>query len=147
MPTLFLVLGIFSYLYSPLLDHWLGNEVYARPHTHVHVSKDTISQFSLHHEPDLSGNSVEQEQHEHEEGVLCLLDIEALLALLLAFNIAIQAQLVQQLPLVFELVPFYFPVSIIYLSSLDPLQQSKHKSRSNMFRLQPLLVRGLSGFV
>jgi hypothetical protein len=90
---------------------------------------------------------VDQDKHEQEEGVLCFLDIDALLALLLAFNIALQAPLVQQLPLVFELVPFYFPVSIIYLSSLDPLQQSKHKSRSNMFRLQPLLVRGLSGFV
>jgi hypothetical protein len=114
------VLGIFLYLYSPLLDHWLGNEVYARPHTHVHVSKEIVSQFSPYHETDSSGYSLDQAQHEHEEGVLCFLDIDALLALLLVFNIAPQAQLVQHLPLVFELAPFYFRVSIIYLSSLDP---------------------------
>ena len=117
---LFLVLGIFLYLYSPLLDHWLGNEVHVRPHTHVHVSNDILSQLSPHHDTDSSGYSVEKDQHEHEEGVICFLDIDALSALLLAFNITLQAQPVQHLPLVFELVSFYFRVSIVYLPSLDP---------------------------
>ena len=107
---LLLVMGIFLYLYSPFLDHWSGNEFYARPHTHVHVSENIISQKY----------AVDHDQHEHEDGVLCFLDIDALLALLLAFDIAPQAQLVQHLPLVFELVPFYFPVSIIHLALLDP---------------------------
>ena len=115
-----LVLGVFLYLYSPLLDHWLGNEVYARPHTHVHISEDITSQYSLHHEPDSAGYTAAQDQHEHEEGFLCFLDIDAVLALLLAFNMVAQAQLVQHSPLVSELVPFYLPVSILHLSSLDP---------------------------
>ena len=117
---LLLVAGIFLYLYSPLLDHWLGNEAYARPHTHVHISDDVISQISLDQEHDLSGFLIDQTQQEHEEGVLCFLNIDAPLALLLAFHMAPQVQLVQHLPLVFELVPFYFPVSIIHISSLDP---------------------------
>lgn len=108
------------YLYGPLLDHWLGSEVYTRPHTHVHVSKDIISQSPLHHEPDSSVYSVDKNHHEHEEGILCFLDIDALLALLLVFNIAPQAQLVQQTPLVFEMIHVYHQVSIIHLTSLDP---------------------------
>lgn len=118
---LFLVLQVFLYLYSPLLDHWLGNETHARLHTHVHVSNNITPQFSLHHKPHSSENMVEQEHHEHhEEGVLCLLDIDVLLALLLAFDIVPQAQLGHHQPLAFELVPYYFRVSIVYLASLDP---------------------------
>ena len=117
---LFLVAGIFLYLYSPVLDHWLGNEAYPRPHTHVHISGGSISQLSLDQEPDLSGFSVDQTRQEHEEGVLCFLNIDAPLTLLLAFDMVPPVQLVQHLPLVFELVPFYFPVSIIHLSALDP---------------------------
>ena len=117
---LLLVLGMFIYLYSPLLDHWLGFEIYARPHTHLHVSKDIIRQISFGHETDLSGLVIDQEQHEHEEGVLCFLDIDALLAILLAFNIASHTQLVQHLPLISKLVPVCNDVSIIYLPSLDP---------------------------
>ena len=109
------------YLYSPFLDHWLGNEAYARAHNHVHISKDLVSQISPHHdhrETDSSVYSVDQDQH--EESVLCLLDIDALLALLLAFDIAPCAEPVQHPHLAFGLAPYYRSVSIIHLASLDP---------------------------
>ncbi|UCC53319.1 MAG: hypothetical protein JSV68_04990 [Anaerolineaceae bacterium] len=109
------------YLYSPFLDHWLGNEAYSRPHNHVHISEDLISQFSPHHDhrdTDSSVNSVDQDQH--EEGILCLLDIDALLALLLASDIAPSAEPVQHPPLALELAPDSRSVSSIHLASLDP---------------------------
>lgn len=115
---LLLVAGVFLYLYSPFLDHWLGNEAYARPHTHTHFSETVISQISHHSETDSSRYSAHQDQH--KEGVLCFLDIDALLGLLLDFNVVPHAQHLQHLPLVFELVPFYLHVSTIYLSLLDP---------------------------
>ena len=114
---LLLVMGIFLYLYSPLLEHLLGSEASARLHTHIHVSEDVISHLFPHDELDLSDDAANQDPHEHEEGVLCLLDNNTVL---LAFSMIPQAQIAHRLPLVSELVPFYFPVSIIYLSSLDP---------------------------
>ncbi len=114
----FLVLGLFLYLYSPLLDHWLGNETYARPHNHAFVSNDIVSQFTPHHDTDSLGNSVDQDRH--AEGFLCSLDIDAHLALLLAFIVVPHSQLVQHFSLFFEFSSVYFPVSIIYLASLDP---------------------------
>ncbi len=99
-----MVMGVFLYLYSPFLDHWLGNEVYARPHTHTHFSEDA-----------------DQDQHDqHEEGFLCFLDIDMLLALLLAFNIEPSPNLGQHLHLIFKLAHFYFQVSLIELASPDP---------------------------
>ncbi len=115
---LVLVAGVFLYLYSPFLDHWLGNEVHVRPHTHAHVSEDIFSLFSPHQETDSFGYFVDQDHH--EEGLLCLFDIDALLALLLAFDILPNAQLEPQSKLVFKLSPFYIHVSIIYLALLDP---------------------------
>ena len=115
---LFLVAGLFLYLYSPLLDHWLGNESYARPHNHTHVSNEVTSQFAPHHDNDSLDHAIDQAHH--EEGFLCSLDFDAHLALLLAFNVAPQASLVQHFSLFFELAPTYVPVSIIHLASLDP---------------------------
>lgn len=115
---LLLVMGVFLYLYSPFLDHWLGNEAYARPHSHARVSEEILSQISPHHEIDSSKYAVDQDQH--EEGVFCFLNIDALLALLLAFIIVSNAQLGQHPPLVFKLAHSVNQVSIIHLASLDP---------------------------
>lgn len=115
---LLLVFGVLLYLYSPFLDHWFGNEIHARPHTHAHVSRDRNPQFSPHHETDSLRHSVDQDSH--EEGLFCLFDIDALLALLLAFDIVPNAQLERQPTIVFKLSPIYLHVSIIYLASLDP---------------------------
>jgi hypothetical protein len=114
-------MGIFMYLYSPFLDHWFGNEAYSRPHNHVHVSTDFVSQISPHLDHRETGSSVESvDQDQHEEGILCLLDIDALLALLLAFDIAPCAEPVQHAPLALAFTPAYRSVSIIHLASLDP---------------------------
>ena len=115
---LLLVMGVFLYLYSPFLDHWLGNEAYGRPHNHTYISEDTISQLSYPHETDLSAEYL-VDLNQHEEGVLCSLDIDVILSLLLAFNMAPGMQRVQHHPQIFELVPYYFPVSIIYLATVD----------------------------
>lgn len=115
---LFLVVGVFLYLYSPFLDHWLGNGFYVRPHTHAHISEEMMSQVSLHGETDSFG--VAGEHEEEEENVLCSLDIQALLSLLLPFNMVSQTQLARDSSLVMKAVSFYWEVSIIYLSSLDP---------------------------
>lgn len=116
---LLLVMGVFLYLYSPFLDHWLGNETYARPHTHAHVFEDIVLQISPQHVTDSLGIHIDHD-HQHEEGFLCFLDIDALLTLLLAFFIVPNAQFAQHPPLVFEIVYFYCQVSIIDLASLDP---------------------------
>lgn len=115
---LLLVVVVFLYLYSPFLDHWLGNEAYARPHTHTHFSGSIPSQSSHHSETDSLGYSVDGDQH--EEGILCFLNIDALLALLIAFSIVQDVQLGQHLPLVLGLFSFYFCVSIIHFCLLDP---------------------------
>jgi len=109
---LVLVVGVFLYLYSPFLDHWLGNESYARPHNHVHIS---------HISPPREMDSLEQvvDSDQHEEAVLCSLDIDMILALLLAFNMELGIQIVQHQPLVSELFPHYFPVSTVYLATID----------------------------
>ena len=112
---LVLVMGIFLYLYSPFLDHLLGNEVYARPHTHIHLS---LSESSSHSEFGLVGGAHEQEHH--DEGVLCFLDIDALLALMLALSTVAGIYLLQHLPLGSKVPPFYILVSIIYLALIDP---------------------------
>ena len=115
---LLLVAGIFLYLYSPLLDHWLGNGAHSRPHTHTHVARNVILEATHFHE----STSVEKlsEHGEHEEGVLCMLDIDALLALVLTFTSAPPIPLEPQQPLIIGSAPSYLGVSIIYLSSLDP---------------------------
>ncbi len=115
---LVLVLGVFSYLYSPFLDHFFDHEVYARPHNHIHFPIEILAQNSIHYEP---GSIMHHDGHEHhEEGFLCFLDIDALLALLLAFNITPDDQFVCHHPLVFGFDLVYFHISILHLSPLNP---------------------------
>jgi hypothetical protein len=101
-------MGIVLYVYSPLLDHWLGHAHYARPHIHIHLSDNVVT--------------VETEGHfaengDHEEDVLCVLDIEALFFVVLNVYVAL---IVQNVPLIFDLFPYSLQGSPIYLSSLDP---------------------------
>lgn len=111
---LILAVGMFVYLYSPLLDHWAGHETYARPHTHIHV-ENIFAQY-----PVVETNVHVSEHGEHEEGVLCLLDINALFSVIFYFNAGESICTIQNSQLVFDLLPPYQQVSAIYLSSLDP---------------------------
>jgi hypothetical protein len=112
------VAGIFLYLYSPLLDHWLGNGTHSRPHSHTQVASRIVLEgaHSLEH----TSVATTGEHGEHEEEVLCLLDIDALLALVLTVTGASPVSLEPQQPLVFGAFASYLDVSVIYLSSLDP---------------------------
>ena len=115
---LFLVVGIVFYLFTPLLEHWLGYENYARPHTHIHfVDEASSTIFGL--------SQFEHEEHfteaeEHEAGFLCLLNINALFYVALNFNAPLTACTIQNSTLIFDLSLTYLQVSTIYLSSLDP---------------------------
>jgi hypothetical protein len=113
-----LVAGVLVYLYSPLLDHLLDKDIYSRPHTHIYVAGNILPQLSQFRESDsLIDNS---DQDEHDNGVICLLNIDTLLSLLLSIFIVPQTLLAPQDPLVVNLVTTYLDVSLIYLSSLDP---------------------------
>lgn len=113
----FLVLGVFLYLYSPYLDHWLGTEVHTRPHTHAAVSTDLRSEGRA---LDTASASDHAHDHEYEESVLCFLDIDALLSLLLILDVFGYAQMQPHSPLVFELEPDYLLASTIYLAVSSP---------------------------
>ena len=115
---LLLVVGVFAYLYSPLLDHLRDNSVYSRPHIHIHVAGNNLQQLAQFRESD---TVVDHSDHgEKDESVICLLNIDALLSLLLSIFIVPDTLLASQDSLVTSLVATYRDVSIIYLSSLDP---------------------------
>jgi hypothetical protein len=102
------MIGIVLYVYSPLLDHWLGHKYYARPHTHIHLPENIVT---LETEGHFSEND------DHEEDVVCVLDIEALFFIVL---IVYAPLIIQNAPLIFDLFPYYLQSSTISLSSLDP---------------------------
>jgi hypothetical protein len=114
---LMMVATIFLYLYSPLLDHWLGLEAYARPHTHIDVATSILTENSDPHQ-----SHSENHSNGHQEGVLCLLDINALLSL--ALDITTDPNwfldFVRNTSLVFDLHTPYSLVPSIHLTSLDP---------------------------
>lgn len=115
---LLLVVGVFAYLYSPLVDHLLESPVYARTHTHVHFPGDNLLQPASFRESD---GFVDHSGHdEQDESVICLLDIDALLSLLLSIFIVPDTLLASQDSLVTGLAASYLDVSIVYLSSADP---------------------------
>jgi len=105
------------YLYSPLLDHLLDRGVYSRPHTHVHVAGNITVQLS-HYFP-ASDFGIDNSRHD-EQGVTCLLNIDALLFLLLSIFLAPQTSLAPQHSPGVTFVTTCLDVSLIYLSSLDP---------------------------
>lgn len=109
---LLLVVGIFVYLYSPLLDHWSGT-VHTRPHTHIQIAESAAAKIGHQHEND-------DEADLHEEGVLCLLDFTTQLSVLLQLELLPVEQFMYQISLVFDVVPSYILLSSIHLSSLDP---------------------------
>jgi len=57
---------------------------------------------------------------EHEESVLCLLDVNALFYAALNFNVPLITSAIQNSTLIFDLSSLYLQISTIYLSSLDP---------------------------
>ena len=70
---LLLVVGTFAYMFSPLLDHWLGNDAQVRAHNHTPISLsvagfDDPAPFDQH---DPHHNSDEH----HIEGFICTLDL------------------------------------------------------------------------
>ncbi len=111
---LLLVIGVFLYVYTPILDHQLGSEYYVRPHTHISIFTHTSTLHLEDTENLFLGNG---EHSDHEENVLCLLDIKTLVYV--PFNISV-ALIVQYIPLIFDLLPYYMQGSTIYLPSLDP---------------------------
>lgn len=115
---LILVAGVLVYLYSPLLDHLLDKDVYARPHTHIHVAGGVPQQLQSHEGESAASGHLDHEAH--EEGVLCMLNIDALLSLWLSMLIVADTLPAPQEPLAASLAATCLDVSLIYLSSLDP---------------------------
>lgn len=115
---LFLAASLFLYLYSPLLDHWLGNTHYGRPHTHITISSITLVGDTAHDQAELN----ESEHEAHEESVLCLLDMNSLLSV--SPDIDLQWScfwgFAKSSPLVFNVDAGYDVAGSIFLSSLDP---------------------------
>jgi hypothetical protein len=113
---LLLAAGILFYLYSPLLDHWLGHGAHSRPHNHVHLTHSFTLEEAHLHEAEPAGR---HDAAGEEEGVLCYLDLDLLLALVFLFD-APHAPLAQQDSLVFASSPASAGVSLVYLTALDP---------------------------
>lgn len=116
---LLLVAAVLVYLFSPLLDHWLGNDAFARPHTHIYLSENHLPSQFRHAEDTADGHAINDE---HAEFILCLLDINAFLAIAL-INTGLANSLVEKNILVFGLPLPYLPTETISLSSLDPPPQ------------------------
>jgi hypothetical protein len=114
---LLLVAGIFVYLYSPLLDHWLG-AVQTRPHTHYYITGNSVVEIFHLHDDAVTEN--DDDVVGYEQGVLCLLDLATQLAILLHLDGFLVEQIVHSPSLVFAAVPAYLWFSPVYLSSLDP---------------------------
>ena len=110
------------YLFSPLLDHWLGSENYGRPHTHVHLSESASTILLNTFGPETEDHFAED--NEHEDSYLCLLDINALFYVALNVNNMGSVFAVQNSPLIFDLSALYLQVSGIYLSAVDPPPRS-----------------------
>ena len=113
---LLLAAGILFYLYSPLLDHWLGHGAHSRPHYHVHLAHSLTADTAHLHGAGPAGH---HDAAGEEEGVLCYLDLDLLLALVFLFD-APQAPLAQQDSLVFASSPASAGVSLVFLTALDP---------------------------
>ena len=111
-----LIASIPVYLFSPLLDHWLGNESYARPHTHIHVSENGFAAQLHHFEAAADGHD---EHAEHEELFFCVLDLNAFFAIAL-INTGLTNCLVQKNILTSGLPLPYLQIETIFLSFLDP---------------------------
>ena len=60
------------------------------------------------------------EDEEHEAGLICLLNLNALFYVAFNFNAPLTTCSIQTASLIFDLSPIYLQVSTIYLSSLDP---------------------------
>ena len=108
-------MGIVLYVYSPMLDHWLGHGYYARPHTHIYLPKTISTEFSTQYH--VETEDYHSENSEDEDYILCLLDINALFYVALDVNVVL---IVQNVPLIFDLFPYLVTGSTVYLPSLDP---------------------------
>lgn len=113
-----LAAGVLLYLYSPFLDHLLDRDVYLRPHTHVHVAESIIPRLAM---PGSSEDSASASDHnEHDNSVLCILNIDAILSLLLTFSGPDYLLAGPQSLLSGSLVPVCLDVSLVYLLTLNP---------------------------
>lgn len=115
---LLLAAGVLAYVYSPLLDHVMDKGVYSRPHTHLHFAGE-LSQRPSHFREDHPATD-HDEHDDADESVICLLNIDALLSLLLSIFILPDTPAAPQEPLVGNLDANCLDVSLVYLSSLDP---------------------------
>ncbi len=70
---LFILLAIFVYLYSPLLNHASGQHIHSRPHTHIPVN------FSLHQHSAHDGHF--HADSELADDYICALEFDGLLLL------------------------------------------------------------------
>ena len=112
---LLLVIGIVLYVYSPMLDHWLGHDYYARPHTHIDLPGNLSTGIFAQNQIEIDDHH--PEHSEPEDYVLCLLDINTLLYAPLDDNVVL---IVQNVPLIFDIFPYLVTGSTVYLPSLDP---------------------------
>jgi hypothetical protein len=112
---LFLIASLFLYFYSPLLDHWTGNSHYGRPHTHIPIKPNLL----LKPAPESGSNGLDDD--EHEENVLCILDINALLSVVLSnVNPAWLLDFATNASLVLDFHEVFVSAAPIFLSSSDP---------------------------
>lgn len=119
---IFFVANLFLYLYSPFLDHWLGNAHYGRPHTHISLHTQALAATTDHNEPATTEHQNYDE--DHEEGVLCLLDVDAL-SIILDFNVQPDCLVgfAPQPSLIFDFQAAALTANPVFLSSLDPPPQ------------------------
>lgn len=96
-----LIVGVLVYLFSPLLDHWLGHGGSARPHNHLIVAEISLLEFAQPGHEQLM-HSVADDNH--DEGVLCLLDFNLLFAAILLVTIALGQLALPRFPLSFALL-------------------------------------------
>lgn len=106
-----LVLPVFLYLYAPLIDHAHGYTNVSRPHTHIHVTTSAqahLDEFAIH--------GIES----HEDAVLCLLDIDAVIGVISFIVDDLVVRLFYQPRFISTFIMSTLPVSTVYFSALDP---------------------------
>lgn len=116
---LLLVIGSITYLFSPLLDHWLGHGGSVRPHNHVPISHEIVG-HSPEHAAFFTGFQLASHDHEHDEGFLCLLDFDLLFVAVLLVGAAWAGGLIPRTPLASGVSPKSSHAFTLFLPCLVP---------------------------
>lgn len=108
---LFLIAQVFLYLYMPLIDHANGQESVSRPHVHIHFDSPAHIHFD---------EFATQISEQHEESVLCLLNLDAIMGVIPVMHHDSLASLAFLPHFVSKFIVSILPVSSFYFSALDP---------------------------